>query len=259
MNSFLVFLFGLFIGSFLGVLVDRIPKNKPVIKGRSKCDYCKKTLEWYQLIPLLSFIIQRGKCRNCGKKISLFYPIIELSTGLLFSFTYFALFPNLFVFNPQSLIILGFYLFIISVFLVVFFTDLKYGIIPDRIIFPSIVVVFLYLIAYSPSLLLNHMLSAAGVAFFFFLLIIITRGRGMGAGDLKFSFLLGFLLGFPEVLISLYLSVLTGAILASILVLWGKKKLSGVIPFGPFLALGAFITLFYSGELLRFFYRLLGL
>ncbi|HBB76970.1 MAG: hypothetical protein A3I49_01875 [Candidatus Levybacteria bacterium RIFCSPLOWO2_02_FULL_37_11] len=255
LSPFLFFILGLFIGSFLGVLIDRIPRKKSVLRGRSKCDHCQKTLSWYELIPLASYIILKGKCSNCKKPISIFYPIVELSTGVLFAFTFWLSMVN----GQWSIVNMLFYLFIVSVFLVVFFTDLKYGIIPDRIIFPSVFITFLYLTIYSPPLLLNHMLSAAGVAFLFFLLIVVTRGRGMGAGDLKYSFFLGFLLGFPEVIIALYIAILTGGGMASILVLWGKKKLSGVIPFGPFLTIGAFLTLFYSGELIHFIYKFLGL
>lgn len=236
-------------GSFLGVVVDRLPKSKSIFKGRSRCDFCNKKLEWFELIPLLSFIIQKRKCRTCHKKLSFYYPVIELVTGIMFGLTYlYAI--------PYTL----FTVVIISCLVVIFFTDLKYGIIPDQVILFCSAVVILFLILNSKFLILNHLLSGLGAFLFFFLLIIITRGRGMGMGDAKLAFLIGLLLGFLKTLIAVYLAFLTGAIVSLILILLGIKKLKkDTIPFGPFLTGCTLLTYFFGNEISTFLLRILNL
>jgi len=259
----LIFVIGIFVGSFLNVVVDRLPRKETIAKGKSHCEFCKKELAWYDLIPLLSFLLLKGKCRYCHKKLSLYYPIIELSTGVLFVLAYVYinsqfsilnfqlinqfLIPNLSIFNLQSLISLVYYLFIVSSFIVVFFSDLKYGIIPDKIVFPAIVVTFFYLLIINPQSLIINLFSALGAWAFFLILFLITRGKGMGFGDVKLAFLLGLILGFPKIILALYLAFLTGAFLGIILILCKKKKsIKETIPFGPFLIIGSLIALFWG-------------
>lgn len=265
-----VFLFvvGLFFGSFLGVLVDRIPKGESVVKGRSKCEFCKHELEWYELIPVLSFLIQGGKCRNCGKKISSFYPTIEITTGVLFVLTYLFSISNFqfLISNEVSVaqfLNLTFYLFIVSSLIVVFFTDLQYGIIPDKIVFPAVLATLLYLFIIHNSLFIIHSLSAIGASFFLITISAIyyffTKKESMGGGDIKFVFLMGLLLGFPAVVVSFYIAFLTGAGVSIILILWGRKKIRQTIPFGPFLVLGTFVSLFWGNLILGKALLILGL
>lgn len=148
---------------------------------------------------------------------------------------------------------LGYYLFIVSSLIVVFFSDLKYGIIPDRIVYPAIAVSFGYLFIIHNSYFMIHFLSALGVFLFFLLLFLATRGRGMGFGDVKLVFLLGLFLGFPKIIVAFYISFLTGAVIGIILILWGKKKLHGTtIPFGPFLVAGALAALLLDLRLWSF-------
>lgn len=255
-SLFLLFL-GLFVGSFLNVLSDRLPRNETVVKGRSHCEYCKKELQWYDLIPLFSFIFLKGKCRYCHKKLSFSYPISELGTGLIFFIT------SLFVLNGpiytyDIVIKLIFYLFMVSSLIAIFFADLKHGIIPDKIIFPAILINLLYLLLFNNHFLIQNFLSGLGALLFFLLLVLVTRGRGMGLGDVKFSFLIGLFLGFPGVLIGLYLAFLTGALISIILILWRKKFLKDSIPFGPFLVLGTFIGLYFGNLLYEKLLLLMG-
>lgn len=247
-----IFILGLFVGSFLNVLVDRLPKGESVIKGRSRCERCKKELAWRDLIPLFSFLQLKGKCRYCRSPLSFYYPIIELTTGIMFFVT------ALFVFNNfQFSIPLIYYLFIVSSLIVIFFADLKYGIIPDKIVFPAIAIIFLYLLINPSSFIINHLLSALGACLFFLLLFLITKGRGMGFGDVKFAFLMGLILGFPNIIVALYAAFLTGAIIGIILILWRKKRIFGTsIPFGPFLVLGNFIAIFFGKQLSQNFLRM---
>ncbi len=258
MFLFFIFVLGLFIGSFINVLADRLPRNESVIKSRSRCDKCKKTLKWYDLIPLLSFIILKGKCRYCSIPLSFYYPIIEFTTGTMFAITTLFVVNNfqLPITNYQLLITLIYHLFIISSLIVIFFADLKYGIIPDKIIFPAIFVSLLYIILNTYYLI--PILSAVGAGLFFLLLFLITKGHGMGFGDVKFSFLIGLILGFPNIIVSLYVAFLTGAIVGCILIIWRKKRLFGTaIPFGPFLVIGTLTAIFFGDTLIQTFLRVL--
>ena len=255
---FLLFLItGAFIGSFLNVLIDRLPRNESIAKGRSYCESCKRKLPWYDLIPLFSFILIKGKCRRCRTSLSLYYPIVELTTGVLFTLTFIflsAINIKYELLSMNSIAELVYYLFLLSALIVVFFTDLKYGIIPDKIIFPAIFISFIYLIFQSPDILVSNLLSAMGAFLFFFLIFILTKGKGMGFGDVKLVFLMGIALGFPNIIIAFYLAFLTGALISLILVAWGKKKLhGGTIPFGPFLVLGTFLAIFLGEKIIKFF------
>ena len=265
-----IFIIGLFIGSFLNVLADRIPRGETVIKGHSHCEFCQKTLQWYDLIPVFSFISTHGRCRYCKHSLSYFYPIIEISTGVMFAATYVFTIYNLsftnfnqIVNNQSSIINLLYYLFIISGFIVIFFTDLKSGIIPDKILLPAIIVTFLYLLIVNPSSFIINIFCGIG-AFLFFLIIaavflVLIGKESMGGGDIKLAFLLGLFLGFPNIIISLYIAFLTGGLLGIILILWRKKSFQrATLPFGPFLVLGASMSLFWGNFIYLQALRFLG-
>lgn len=255
----ILFIFGLFIGSFLNVLVDRIPKGESPIKGRSYCDKCKKNLKWYDLIPLLSFIFLKGKCRYCQTHLSFYYPIVEVVTGILFVLVFIFVSGESIMYQVLSIkyvLDLLYYLFIVSSLIVIFFADLKYRIIPDKIIFPAILVSLAYILLNTYYLI--PILSALGASLFFLFLFLITKGRGMGFGDVKFSFLMGLILGFPNIVVSLYVAFLTGAIVGCILILWQKKRIRGTsIPFGPFLVIGSLTAIFFGDVLAQSFLRAL--
>ena len=265
-----LFIFGLFIGSFLGVLVDRMPRNETFVKGHSYCEFCKKELKVKDLIPVLSFIFTKGKCRYCHVSLPYFYPIIEISTGILFVLTYIFTISNFKflisneVLNPQFLIALIYYLIIVSMFVVVFFMDLKYGIILNKILLPLIAIILGYSFIFNPESLIINLVCGV-LAFLFFLLIALgfkfVRGKdGMGGGDIKLAFVLGLFLGFPNIILALYLAFLTGAIVGIILILWKKKNLKNTsLPFGPFLILGAIICLFFGNLILPHVLIFLGL
>lgn len=247
MEIFVLFVLGITVGSFLTVLVDRLPRNETVFSGRSHCESCKKVLNWQDLIPLVSFVILKGKCRYCHSRLSWHYPMVELTTGILFVITIYNLQSNL-NFQLGQIPTLFYYLFIVSSLIVIFFADLKYGIIPDKIIFPTIVVALIYVFIIYNSLFLIHFLSAGGAFLFFLFLYFITRGKGMGLGDVKFAFLIGLVLGFPQAVVALYAAFLTGGVVGIMLILWGKKRLFGgaTIPFGPFLAVATLLVLLTS-------------
>ena len=252
-ESIFIFILGLFIGSFLGVVVDRTQNKKSFIKGRSQCEFCKKNLSFFDLIPVFSFIFLRGKCRYCGTKLSLFYPTIEILTGVVFALTYI-------LFSFQLI----YYLLIFSIFIILFFQDLKYGVLSDRLIVILVFVTLFYLFLFQRQEFINHLLTGV-ISFIFFVLIslafyVLTKKQGMGGGDIKISFLLGLILGFPNVIVCFYLAFLTGALASIILVLWKKKDyLKDSLPFGPFLIGATIISLFWGNYIYSLALNLLGI
>jgi prepilin signal peptidase PulO-like enzyme (type II secretory pathway) len=245
---FLTFFIGIFIGSFLNVLVDRIPRNESFINSRSHCEHCRRTLAWNDLIPVISYVLLGGKCRYCHKHIGYYYPSVELLTGLLFVLTAVYLVPDirtLASYDAQSLLFSGYFFFVVSSLIVIVFTDVKYGIIPFKIVLAILIATLLYLV-YSPFLV-NHLITAVGAFGLFLLLFLITKGRGLGFGDVVYALMMGLVLGYPKIIVGLYVAFLTGAIVSLILVWTGKKKMKGgSIPFGPFLVTGTILGMFYG-------------
>jgi leader peptidase (prepilin peptidase)/N-methyltransferase len=240
-----LFVCGLFFGSFLNVVADRLWNGEPIVRGRSHCEHCNKPLAWYELIPVLSFLLQQGKCSKCKAKLSWWYPFSELLTGVAFACVGLTI-PLLMPFNLLLLLCL------VACLLVIFFADWKYGIIPFPVVIAGLLVAIAFLLLVSPGLLLWHLVAGLGSGGFFLLIFLITKGRGMGFGDVIYAFFMGVLLGFPGVFLGLYLAFLTGAIVSLILVLLHKKKLHGdTIPFGPFLVLGTFVVLLWGEPLLQ--------
>lgn len=246
----ILFTLGLSVGSFLNVLIVRLPRNESVICGRSHCVSCGHQLAWYDLFPLFSFLLLKRKCRYCGKKISWQYPLVELTTGLLF----------LFAGNYSGmLIILLLNLMILSGLVIIFVTDLKYRIIPDQILIFLLTVTFIFQLFTMPPYIFSNMVIGLVTGLFFLSLVLITKGRGMGLGDVKYSFFMGLFLGFPKIIVSFYLSFLTGAIVSLILIMTARKKMKSTIAFGPFLVVATFISYIYGEQLWIIFKRLIGL
>ncbi len=235
-------IFGAIVGSFLNVVTDRLPKGQSILYPPSHCEHCRHRLTWYDLIPIFSYLFLRGKCRYCRKTISFYYPFVEICTGLLFLIAYVFLYP----FN---LLYLLYIVVITSILITIFFADYKYGLIPFPTIVAGCTVIILYfLINWDPELFKIHILSSLGSFLFFLFLFVITRGRGMGFGDVMLVLFMGLFLGFPYIIIALYLSFVIGALVSVFLILIGSKKLRhDTIPFGPFLVTGTFIA-FYMGE-----------
>ncbi|OGE17193.1 hypothetical protein A2858_00620 [Candidatus Daviesbacteria bacterium RIFCSPHIGHO2_01_FULL_36_37] len=288
-------LFGLLLGSLAKALADRSVSNKS-FWGRSYCESCKHKLSWYDLFPILSFVFTQGKCRYCQKKISFEYPLVEIITGILISILFYFYLPTNFLTLPVfPLTILVFDLifkaFVIVVLVIVLITDIKEGLIPDRITYPAIVITFFYLLFISSVKIymlyystinssiglyllppqsdyylrhaqdiivpfLQNILTSLGIGLFFLSLILATKGRGMGGGDMKLGVFIGLVLGFPLAVISLMLGFLTGAIVGILLLIIGKKKFGQTIPFGPFLSLGAILTIFWGEKILNWYINL---
>ena len=145
MLQLIVLIFGLVIGSFLNVVIDRVPGKEDIVVKRSYCDRCRKKIKWYDLIPLLSFVLLKRRCRYCREKISWQYPLVELAAGALFlgTFTRFSYLDLSFA----NIVFLSFFLYSLSVLLVIFVTDIKYLIVPDKILLPAIFISILVSLA----------------------------------------------------------------------------------------------------------------
>lgn len=229
---------GLALGSFLGALTHRLPRKESNVSGRSRCPRCGTQIKWYDNIPLLSFLLLGGRCRSCGRKISVRYPLIELATAIG---------------------ILGIYLlglkdpiFLIPVLLLtvsIFVIDLEKKIIPDELIFWGLGLTALALLLGWDGNFYLHFLGGFSASFFLLFVYLLTRGRGMGLGDVKYALFAGTFLGWPKAIPWLFLSFLTGAAVGVILILLGKAKLGRHIAFGPFLAF-SFVLTYLFGEVL---------
>ena len=254
-----IFLFGLIVGSFLNCVIYRLETGGSFLKGRSFCPHCKKELTWQDLIPIFSFIWLRGKCRYCQQKISWQYPLVELATGLVF-----LLILRQFSLPVEALSEAGIFQFlnliyywIIASFLIVIFVyDLKHYIIPDKIIYPAIIVSAVWYAAakiffnlYTGGEILKIACAALASAAFFLFIVLVSRGKWMGAGDIRLAFLMGLFLGWPGVLVALSLAFYGGAIVGLGLIAFGKKKFKSEVPFAPFLVAGTFLALFWGNEL----------
>jgi len=268
MNCFIffqifIFLLGLAAGSFLNCIIYRLEKKQSFLKGRSFCPYCKHILSWQDLIPILSFLILKGKCRYCKKKISWQYPLVELITGILFLLIFdfqFSIFNELPIFNFQNFLT-TLYLLPTTCFLIIIFVyDLKHYIIPDKIIYPAILVVGSWQLVV--RVLLNQttnytlqttIFSALGASAFFATIFFISKGKWLGFGDVKLSFFMGLFLGFPKILVALFFTFFIGAIIGIGLVLTGKKTLKSQVPFGPFLVAGIFIAFFFGTLIINWY------
>jgi prepilin signal peptidase PulO-like enzyme (type II secretory pathway) len=244
----IILLFGLIFGSFLTSFSYRILKGEILPKGRSYCPKCKKQIAWYDNIPLLSYLVLGGKCRNCGKHISIRYPLIEIATGILFVFISYQL-------NSDGLALQGlelqgwalpFYLLVTVILVAVFITDWEHQLIPDELSFALIVVSFLAVLFTAFDAWYIHMLSGFGAALFLLLLHLFTLGRGMGLGDVKLAIGIGFILGWPYTLTWLFTSFILGAIIGVALLSLGHAKFGRHIAFGPFLILAFFVVLLWG-------------
>ncbi len=250
MFYFFIFLLGLAVGSFLNCIIYRLETGQSFLRGRSFCPHCSHQLNFWDLIPVFSFLMLRGRCRYCHQKISWQYPLVEMATGLLF----------LSIFNFQFSI----FNFIIVPFLIIIFVyDLKHYIIPDRVIYSAIGIAFLYQLFeiwnFGNWDLFRIWDLGFGIlpAFFFLAIILLSKGRWMGLGDFKLAILMGLILGFPNILVALFSAFFFGAIIGVGLIISGKKTLKSEVPFGPFLVTSTFIALFWGRTIIDWYLGLL--
>jgi prepilin signal peptidase PulO-like enzyme (type II secretory pathway) len=236
-------LIGLCMGSFLNVLADRLSQEQ-TIGGRSHCDHCHKTLAWRDLVPIGSFLVSLGKCRMCRAGLSWQYPMTELLTGVAFVLGW--------IYSPFSSLAGHIAtLSLVSVLIVIFLADIRYQIIPDETQVAGL------LIGTALALLTPHLSFMTFVQMVLdgflcmlpiLLIYVLTKGRGMGFGDVKWAFVMGYILHLPYAFIALYIAFVVGGLFGVVLLLFGRAGLKQKIAFGPFLIFG-FTVVYFAGTL----------
>ena len=245
--SFFVFLIGMCCGSFVNMLVYRtarrygVESQRPKVKSqRSVCDFCSKQLRWYENMPVLSWILQKGKSRCCQKKLPVLYPIVEVGMGVLFLLNFKFLIFNLEMFFGMVVITM-------LVFATVF--DLKYMVLPDfsTVVLIMVAVLGLVVVGFDWS----YVISAIGASGFLWFLYLITKGKGMGFGDVKLAIFMGLWLGWPKILLAFYVAFISGAVVGGGLMVVKKLKRKSQIAFGPFLILGTVVSWWWGEEIIK--------
>lgn len=240
-----LFVFGLIIGSFSNVIIHRLPKNESIVSPGSKCPKCDHKIKWYDNVPLISYLFLGGKCRNCHTRISLRYPLVEGLMGLLYLFSY-------------QWIGLGvpliFTILFITIGIILIFIDLDYLIIPDVFVISILgvgIANLIYIwINQGGEKVFSYLL---GMVFGFFLLLLVRvagyayyKREALGLGDVKLMGASGLFLGLEKILLTILVASIIGAVVESILIALKFKKKDTEIPFGPYLIIGLFISLFFG-------------
>jgi len=235
------FIFGTIYGSFLNVLLWRLPEGKG-IGGRSHCRSCHHQLAWYDLIPLVSFIILRGKCRYCHQRIHIRYPIVEISTAIVLVLFFVIHQPPM---NLEAIMAILALLVLVSLL----FFDLFYLILPDAFLLPTVVIFAIYDLAKTGNPF-SYFLTALLSVVFFAILYLVSRGKNLGFGDVKLVFLIGLILGYPLGFLAIVGGVWLATIVAITLLVLKRIGLKDTIPLGSFLAFSTIICIIFYREIL---------
>ena len=236
-------MFGLAMGSFLCVCIDRLPGNKSIVRPPSFCEACGHKLSVLDLIPVVSYLVLRGRCRYCGAKIPYTVLLVELATGLLF-----ALFWHHYRLSPEF----AFSLIYASFFVVIFFIDIKHYLVLNKVIYPAIVIALIIAVATQYTDIKVPLLGGLIGGAIPFLIALIVPG-GMGMGDVKLGVFIGIIVGYPQVFLFWVISVILGGFFGIGLLLTKKKGRKESIPFAPFMVTGGIITMIYGSGWMYFF------
>lgn len=243
-----VFLLGAIVGSFLNVCVYRIPAGVSIVTPPSRCPHCGSSIRWFQNVPILSYLVLGGKCGACRVGISWRYPIVEALTGALFVLVFYS-----FQFSAATVV----YWLFVAALIVITFIDLDHQIIPDVISLPGIVIGFLCSFAIPwlswTDSLFGILLGGGSLWLVAVMYELLTKKEGMGGGDIKLLAMLGAFLGWKAILPIIFISSLIGSLVGVPLMLVKKADSKLAIPFGPFLALGALIYLFWGPKLIAWY------
>ncbi|CAM3478695.1 A24 family peptidase [Paenibacillus lupini] len=243
-----LFLVGMILGSFYNVVGLRIPIKLSVVSPPSQCPKCGNRLKPRDLIPVASYLLSRGRCRQCGNKISAVYPLGELATGLLFVWMYITTFGN--SWNT----VIGLLLVSMSIILTV--SDLKYMLLPNRILLAFAPFFIVLILLFPTGSVWMHVWGAVAGGGVLLLVVILSKG-GMGLGDVKLLLLLGWILGLPHLIPAFIIACFLGSVVGGMLMLFKVVKRKQPIPFGPFLLLGALLSFAYGDAMIDFYRSIL--
>jgi len=248
LKVFFAFLYGIVIGSFLNVLIHRLPQGKSIIKPGSHCPNCGAPIAFYDNIPLISYLILRGKCRNCKSSISYQYPLVEGITGALFVIFYLK--------SGLSLVFITETVFS-ALIIVLIFTDLNHQLLPDVITIPGTIGGLLFSLNGGLTTIGSSLIGAglgAGIVLAIRELYFRLRGEeGMGLGDVKLMAMIGAFLGWERALLTLVIGSFLGSVVGIIIIAKEKGDLRFPLPFGSFLGIASIFSLFYGEELISFY------
>jgi len=279
LQTLFLFFLGTIFGSFLNVLILRYRPGEAVLGkhlgGRSACPKCGKILNWYELIPIVSFIVQAGRCRGCKGGISFQYPVVEILSGLIVATVplMLGLTPFAFIWAAALLILLA-----------ISFIDARNYVIPDALtaavavlgIAATVMVSagkvsgmdlvpgtflgsYAYVFSFTESPLIAHLAAALAGGIFFSVVIMLSRGKAMGWGDAKLAGAIGLLVGWPDAIMALMVAFIAGAVVGIAALIFKKKKLKDALPFGPFIAIGTAIVVYFGYDIISAYFRFLNL
>ncbi|CAM3941033.1 Type 4 prepilin-like proteins leader peptide-processing enzyme [Mesobacillus thioparans] len=242
-----MFFYGLILGSFYNVVALRVPEGKSIVAPRSSCPNCGHQLTALELIPVLSYVFQMGKCRRCKVGISPVYPLFELLTGVLFASAFYLI-------GWEFELVIA--ILLISLFIIITVSDLAYMIIPDKVLL-GFTVLFVGVRIYQPLTPWWDSIIGAAAGFFLLLLIAFASKGGMGGGDIKLFALIGFAVGIKTMFLSFFFSTFFGAFFGIIGLMTGLVKRKQPIPFGPFIAIGTLVAYFFGEKMIDWYLNLL--
>lgn len=245
LDMVVVGLVGVAVGSFLNVCIDRIPAGLSLVSPPSYCPSCQTRLRLADLAPVVSYVALRGRCRYCSARIGARSPIVELTTGMLFMLIWMAYGPS---YQGFAIMVYA------SFFLVVFVTDLESQIIPNQLILPGLAAAFV-IASFWPELGPARAAIGAGAGFGLMLVLYLVPGAVVGEGDVKLAAVVGAASGFPLVVLALGMAFVLGGAVALALMASGRRKRTDHIPFGPFMAMSALVTLVWGGAILDWYIR----
>lgn len=254
METLIIILFGLAWGSFLNVVIYRLPRGKSIIKPPSSCPHCGARIRWYDNVPLISFFILGGKCRDCRVPISLVYPLVEALTAILFLILYlhYALSAHFFAsaIFTSALIVLG-------------FIDFQHQILPDHLTIPLFLLALIYGLLRSDlslkQVLIGALLGSGFLFMVYALYFLIRKKEGLGTGDIMLMLGIGAFLGIKGTILTLILATFSGALVGLFFLLGQKKGWQFALPFGSFLAPAAFVSLVWGDKIISWYLGLFSL
>ncbi len=242
----LILIYGLLIGSFLNVCIYRIPIGKTIVKGRSYCPFCNSLIPWYCNIPLFSYIFLKGRCKYCGEKISVVYPVVELLNALLYLLIW-----QVYGLTVTAVLAAVFF----SILLVISFIDLRYWIIPDGLLLAILALGIIN--AVYQTLVLNANWYDWAIGFFAasvpLLILGLAYKDGMGGGDIKLMAVAGLFMGWKLILLALFIGAVYGGVASIFIILVKKGSMKTAVPFGPFLSLGMATGLLAGNQLITWY------
>ena len=251
-------LLGLAVGSFLNLCIDRLPGGKSIVRPGSHCDSCNQSLKAVDLVPVFSYIWLKGRCHYCGVRIPLRSPIVEFATAAIFAFL---------AWHYGLSLELAFAVVYAGIFIVIFAIDLEQELILNIVVFPALILAFAFSFFWGgfeelwprigPGFVLSALLGGAAGFVLMLLPYLLTRGRGMGYGDVKLAAFIGLMSGFPLVLVALLVGIIAGGLVAVFLLLSRMvKSRKAAIPYGPFLAAGAMVALIWGDKIFQWWWAM---